>query len=92
MASQLGRADEASTSYQELLSKGQADENVLAVAQNNLLALQSDGHAHQKKFAGEAVKKLEALLDPVRLQDKRLAVFVPTCLCSIFVPRPNKFA
>ena len=71
VASQLGRSDEAITSYQDLISKGQADENVLAVAQNNLLALQSVGHAQQKRFAGEAVKKLEALLNPVWQTDIR---------------------
>lgn len=68
VVSQLGRSDEASTSYQELISKGKADENVLAVAQNNLVALQSAGHAQQKRFAGEALKKLEALLGQVCLQ------------------------
>lgn len=66
--SQLGRSAEASTSYQDLISKGQADENVLTVAQNNLLALQSASHAQQKRFAGDASKKLEALLDTVQGQ------------------------
>ena len=75
VASQLGRSDEAMTGYQDLISKGQADENVLAVAQNNLLGLQSVGHAQQKRFAGEAVKKLEALLNPVWRPDAALFRF-----------------
>lgn len=66
VASQLGRSAEASTSYQDLINKSKADENVLAVAQNNLVALQSASHAQQKRFAGEAVKKLEALIDTVQ--------------------------
>ena len=66
VASRLGRSEEASTSYQDLLNKHQADENVLAVVQNNLLALQSGTQSHQKRFAGEALKKFEGLMDSER--------------------------
>ena len=63
VASRLGRSEEASTSYQDLLNKHQADENVLAVVQNNFLALQSGTQSHQKRFAGEALKKFEGLMN-----------------------------
>ncbi len=66
VASRLGRSEEASTSYQDLLTKHQAEENVLAVVQNNLLALQSGTQSHQKRFAGEALKKFEGLMDSER--------------------------
>ncbi len=63
VASRLGRSGEATTSYQDLLNKHQAEENVLAVVQNNLLALQSGTQSHQKRFAGEALKKFDGLMD-----------------------------
>ena len=63
ISSKLGRKDEAVTSYQEMLSKHQAEENILAVIQNNLLALQSESQLHQKRFAGEALKKMEGLME-----------------------------
>ncbi len=66
VASRLGRSEEASTSYQDLLTKHQAEENVLAVVQNNLLSLQSGTQSHQKRFAGEALKKFEGLMDSER--------------------------
>jgi len=66
VASRLGRSEEASTSYQDLLTRHQAEENVLAVIQNNLLALQSGTQSHQKRFAGEALKKFEGLMDSER--------------------------
>lgn len=63
VASRLGRSEEACASYQDLLTKHQAEENVLAVVRNNLLALQSTTQSHQKRFAGEALKKVEDLMD-----------------------------
>lgn len=66
VASRLGRSEEASTSYQDLLTKHQAEENVLAVVQNNFLALQSGTQSHQKRFAGEALKKFEGLMNSER--------------------------
>ncbi|KAL3136436.1 Signal recognition particle core component, variant 2 [Trebouxia sp. C0009 RCD-2024] len=63
VASMLGRSDEATASYQDLLTKHQAEENVLAVVQNNVLAIQSSTQSHQKRFAAEALKKFESLMD-----------------------------
>ena len=63
ISSKLGRTDEATNSYQELLSKHQAEENILAVIQNNLLALQSESQLHQKRFASEALKKMDGLME-----------------------------
>lgn len=63
VASLLGRSDEATASYQSLLTKHQAEDNVLAVVQNNLLALQGSSQSHQKRFASEALKKMEGLMD-----------------------------
>lgn len=63
VASMLGRSDEATSSYQDLLTKHQAEENILAVVQNNLLAIQSGAQSHQKRFAAEALKKFEGFMD-----------------------------
>lgn len=63
VASLQGRSDEAAGSYQDLLTKHQAEENILAVVQNNLLALQASPHSHQKRFAGEALKKFDGFMD-----------------------------
>ena len=59
----LNREEEATESYQALLTKHQAEDNVLAVVQNNLLAIQNGTQAHPKRFAAEAVKKFEAFMD-----------------------------
>lgn len=59
----LNREEDATASYQALLTKHQAEENVLAVVQNNLLAIQNGTQSHPKRFAAEALKKFEAFMD-----------------------------
>lgn len=63
VASMLNREEEAMASYQGLLTKHQAEENILAVVQNNLLAIQSGTQSHPKRFAAEALKKFEGFMD-----------------------------
>ena len=66
VASMLGREEEATASYQSLLTKHQAEDNVLGVVQNNLLAIQSSAQSHPKRFAAEALKKCEGFMDHER--------------------------
>lgn len=63
VASMLNREEEATASYQDLLTKHQAEDNILAVVQNNLLAIQSGTQSHPKRFAAEALKKFEGFMD-----------------------------
>lgn len=63
VASMLNREEEAMASYQDLLTKHQAEDNILAVVQNNLLAIQSGTQSHPKRFAAEALKKFEGFMD-----------------------------
>ena len=63
VASMLNREEEATASYQDLLTKHQAEDNILAVVQNNLLAIHSSTQSHPKRFAAEALKKFESFMD-----------------------------